>query len=90
MMVKNLMKLIGILFKGKGLGINITFKELHEKTNVTLTIVGCCLNKTKEVHFSHITHPEMEVLKAIRISTSIPFFIIQLSLKMTYMLMEEL
>ena len=71
---EKLMKLIGILFKGKGFETNITFKELHEKTNVALTIVGCCLNKTKEVHFSHITHPEMEVLKAIRISTSIPFF----------------
>ena len=30
--------------------------------------------QTKEVHFNHETYPEMQVLKAIRISTSIPFF----------------
>ena len=71
---EKLIKLIGILFKGKGFDINTTFKQLFDTTKVNLTIVGCCLNKTKEVHFNHETYPEMQVLKAIRISTSIPFF----------------
>ena len=68
-----LIKLIEILFKGKKCKPNITFSEFYEKTKIKFNVLACCLNTTTEVYFNHETFPDMEVIKAIRTSCSIPF-----------------
>ena len=53
---------------------DMTFNQLFNKTGVELTIVATCLSTRKVVYFNHKDFPDMEVAKAIQISTSIPFF----------------
>ena len=63
------------LFLTKKLNIsNITFKQYFEKTRVNITIVGTCMTNRSIVYFNYKTHPEMEVSKAVQISTAIPVF----------------
>lgn len=38
-----------------------------------MVIVGCNLNRLREVHFSHKNTPDMPIHKAVRISASYPF-----------------
>lgn len=59
--------------KKKNIKKNITFKELYEQTKSKLIITGTCINDTELVYFSNDTYPNMPILKAIRISISIPF-----------------
>jgi len=51
---------------------NITFLELYEKTNIKLTITGSCISNSKLYYFNHETFPNMQVLLAVRISSTIP------------------
>lgn len=59
--------------KKKNIDKNITFKELFNKTKSKLIITGTCVNDTSLKYFSVDTYPDMHILKAIRISISIPF-----------------
>ena len=52
---------------------DITFYELYKKTNKNIKIIGTNLTKKKEEVFSYKNTPNMSVIKAIRISISIPF-----------------
>ena len=58
--------------KGKKINSKITFKELYEKFNKKIIITGVCLNDISLHYFSCDNTPNMEVLKAITISISIP------------------
>ena len=51
---------------------DITFKELYELTNKKLIIIGTNLTKLLEKEFNYETTPSCSILKAIRISCSIP------------------
>ena len=77
-------KLISIFFKKKGFDENITFQQIYEITKKNLIIVGCCINTTEEVHFSKDSHPNLCVLKAIRISTAIPILFTPIKLDNKY------
>lgn len=59
--------------KKKNISKNITFRELFELTQSELIITGTCVNDVELKYFSINTNPDMQVLKAIRISISIPF-----------------
>ena len=59
--------------KKKNINKNITFRELFLKTQSKLIITGTCVNDSTITYFSVDTYPEMQILKAIRISISIPF-----------------
>lgn len=59
--------------KKKNIKKNITFKELFEITQSKLIITGTCINDASINYFSVDSHPNMPILKAIRISISIPF-----------------
>ncbi len=63
---------VGYMMKRKGFSTKITFKTLFEKTGKKLIITGVCLNDVSLHYFSHENSPNMEVLKAITISISIP------------------
>ena len=70
----NLELILEKMFNLKGYQKNITYKELFEKTKKELIITGVCINEKKCYYFSHKNTPEMNVLKSIRISTSIPLY----------------
>ncbi len=62
------------MFILKGFTKNTTFKELYEKTKINLVITGVCINEKKCHYFSHENTPNMNVIKSIRISTSVPLY----------------
>ena len=72
---ENIMMVIKKLFQQKNIKINITFKELYEKTNKNLIITATCIN-SKKVHYFSIDTPDMEILLAVRMSISIPVYFI--------------
>lgn len=59
--------------KNKNINKNITFSQLYAITKINLIITGTCLNDITLKYFSHTTTPDMQILKAIRITISIPF-----------------
>jgi len=65
-------KIISILIRKKGFLPEITFKQLYNNTRIEFTIIGSCVSKVEPVYFHYKTHPNMSVLKAIRISCSVP------------------
>lgn len=70
---KPIMKMIGFFVKKKNISETITFKELFDMTNAKLIITGTCLNDSSLKYFSVDTTPNMSIMKALRISISIPF-----------------
>lgn len=65
---------LGQMFENLGLKQEITFKELFEKTKKTFIVTSSCMNDKKCHYFSHVLSPNMSVLKAIRMSMSIPIY----------------
>jgi NTE family protein len=63
---------IGHMMKRKKVNTKITFEQLFKKTGKKLIITGVCLNDISLHFFSHEKTPQMEVLRAITISISIP------------------
>lgn len=59
--------------KHKNINKSITFSQLYGMTKTNLIITGTCLNDITIKYFSHSTTPDMQILKAIRITISIPF-----------------
>ena len=51
---------------------HMNFKQLHDQTGITFSVVGTCLTTKKAVYFNHINTPCMKVSMAIRISISMP------------------
>lgn len=70
---KRVMKLMGNLINKKTGNPDYTFEQLYEEKGITLVITGCNLNKHETVYYSYLTHPNLPIRNAIRISMSIPF-----------------
>lgn len=68
-----ILQVIYSFMKKKNIKKNITFKELFDLTKAKLIITGTCINDVSINYFSIDTYPNMPILKAIRISISIPF-----------------
>jgi NTE family protein len=64
--------ILGMLMKKKKISPKITFKKLFDKVKKKLIITGVCINTSSLHYFNHIDTPNMEVLTAVRISSSIP------------------
>lgn len=60
------------LFLTKKFNYNITFKELYNLTNKTLTIVVTNITKGVPEYHNHITTPNLNILLSLRMSTNIP------------------
>ena len=54
----------------------LPFKELYEYSNINLFINSTRVNDRNNIIYNHIDYPEFSVIKAIRMSVSIPFFYI--------------
>ena len=68
-----ILQVIYSFMKKKNIKKNITFKELFDITKSKLIVTGTCINDVTINYFSIDTYPNMPILKAIRISISIPF-----------------
>lgn len=59
--------------KQKNISENITFEELHSIFNKNYTVVSVnCTHKRVE-YFSHTSTPQLEILKSLQMSCSVPF-----------------
>jgi len=70
---KKLECLINTMFLDKGF-INPTFRDLFYVSGKTLFIVATCISDRKPVYFSHLTHPNMPVILALKMALSIPVY----------------
>ena len=52
---------------------NLTFKKLYEFTGIKLVINAISLNKYEMHYFDYINTPDLELWKAVRMSSSVPF-----------------
>lgn len=62
----------GNLIEKKTGNKDITFQQVFDRYNINLTITGTCLNKQKTIYFNKSTYPGLPIVKAVRISMSIP------------------
>ena len=74
------------LLKSKDLNKNITMKELYDYSNIELHVFSTKLSTFKEEDISYKTHPDMEFIKAIYLSSSIPFLFQPMWYKNSYFL----
>ena len=60
------------LFAAKNISINITMKEFYELSGIDLHLFTLELNEFKMHDLSYKTHPDMQVLTAVYMTSSIP------------------
>ena len=70
----NMVTFLEGFFEKKGFKKNITFKELYEIIPKVLVITGTSLTSCDTLFFNYQTTPNMSVIKALRISISIPLY----------------
>lgn len=68
-----LMYVIKRLFKMKNINENITMQELYNLTNKTFYMSTVCLNTGTIEYLSYKTHPDLPILKALRMSIAVPW-----------------
>ena len=61
------------LFRKAGININPTFMDIYNHSGINLNIFATNMTTFKLEQFSHKTHPDMMVLDAIYMSSSLPF-----------------
>jgi NTE family protein len=66
------LKKFNILLDAKGLSPSITLKEYYEYTGIDFNIIVSELNCFSMVILSHKTHPDLELLMAITMSSAFP------------------
>lgn len=84
--IANLLKLYGLdsgskleyvlerFIVAKQLSATITLKEFYVKTKKEFFLATTCLNTMKAVYLNYKTHPDLPLVKAIRMSISVPIF----------------
>lgn len=69
---EKMIKIIRIITNRKLGTPYLTLKELYEYSKINFIISAVNISKQKQVYFNHESHPDLEVSKAIRMSSSIP------------------
>ena len=70
---KNMKNILCELFTDKKININITFKELYQKSKKHLVLTGSNITDMIPEYFSYINTPNMSVMNALLITTRIPY-----------------
>jgi len=65
-------ELMAPLFHAYDIPLTITMKELYERTNMDIYLYTTAVTDLKSVELHHSTHPELLILTAINMSSSIP------------------
>lgn len=60
---------------------NITLLELYNITKKRNIIITCNISKNKCIYMDHISHPNLEIITALKMSTCIPFYFKPVSYK---------
>lgn len=60
------------LLESKDLSLATTFSELHAYSGISLNVFSVELNTFKKVQMSHITHPDLPLMDAIKMSACMP------------------
>lgn len=71
---KNIVDWIEKLVVNKGFDKNITFKEFYEKIGKKFVVIATNLNKYRYSIFDYEKTPDVKIIKAVRMSISIPFY----------------
>ncbi len=79
-------KFLSGFFKYCGIKKTITLKEFYNLTNIDFYIYSFNINTCKLVEFSHNTHPDLKVIEAIYMSSTIPFVFRPIYYKSNYYL----
>ena len=66
-------KIIQPFFYSNDLPIDITLSTFYEHTGIDLYLYSISLNTFECVEFSHKSHPDLEVLRALYMSCSLPY-----------------
>ena len=66
---------LGPLLTAKGLDVSVTMEEFHEFNGIEIHIYTTNINRRmlEKVDISYKTHPDMSLIKAIRMTTAYPF-----------------
>ena len=67
-----LLEILKTFFESKDVNIDITFKELYDNTGIELYFYATNLNTFSLKEFSYVTEPDMSIMKASIISSSLP------------------
>jgi hypothetical protein len=67
------MELLAPLFHAYDVPLTITMKELYERTTMDIYLYTTAITELKAVELHHLTHPDLPVMTAISMSSSIPF-----------------
>jgi NTE family protein len=59
---------------------NYTFKNLYDEKKIELVITGTNLTNMETVYFYHGNYPDLPIYKAVRISMSIPYLFVPVTL----------
>lgn len=70
---KGIISWVRELLERRGYSGDITLSQLYKKTNISLRILAGNLRTFKFTKFDHVTTPKVKVLRAIRLSISLPF-----------------
>ena len=73
---KKIELLIKKMIVAKGYSESLTFKELYDATKKKVIIVATCMSDKIAVYYSVDTTPDMNILKAIRMSISVPIYFV--------------
>ena len=53
---------------------NLTFADVYNRFGRNLVVTGCNISRNTFSYFNRLSHPDMKVAHAVRISMSVPFF----------------
>lgn len=60
------------LFAIKDIDIDITMKDFYDKFKIFMEFNTICINSFENIIINHITYPDLPVIKAVKMSSSIP------------------
>jgi len=66
-------ELLSPLFNAYDIPLTITMKELYERTNIDIYLYTTAVSELNVLELHHLTHPDLLVMTAISMSSSIPF-----------------
>ena len=68
-------KFLDIIIKKKlHIHCRLTLSDFYYITGISFYITSCCISDRKTIYFSHKTHPDLDLITAIRMSTAYPFY----------------
>mgnify|MGYP001182920813 FL=1 len=68
----------------KDISLHMTMKECYERTKKELYIFATDVSTMEYVEFSHIQHPDLKVIEAVYMSSSLPIIFKPLWYNNTY------